>query len=324
MSNAGDYTYWRNALNGDFGPVHDGDVQCGFWRKRIRSGGGFLPVAIWRTHAKEIRAVVDGYEQEHPENLWTFICRYPVTEEQYRARVETGVWHDEDSAIAASAQPPSIGHNEGPQDEAEILKGQIEAASANAKDYETISDDGVAAKAQSARSRLLELAGEAEKKHKKEKQPFLDGGRDVDKKWFALRDAAKSMADKLRAAMSAHETAKAAVEAKARAEALQKAREGEEAARKAAEAGGPIPAPAAPPPPVEPIPAASMTLRGAYGKAASIRTVRVVTVTDQDLVYRQFRDHADVGAILTRLAQKATDSGLTVAGVSVEEKKDVR
>ena len=31
-----DYTYWNNALNGVFGPVHEGDAQLGFFRKRTR------------------------------------------------------------------------------------------------------------------------------------------------------------------------------------------------------------------------------------------------------------------------------------------------
>ncbi len=31
-----DYAYWRDALTGKFGPIHDGDPQPGFYRLRRR------------------------------------------------------------------------------------------------------------------------------------------------------------------------------------------------------------------------------------------------------------------------------------------------
>ena len=314
------YAYWRNALTGNFGPVHDGDCQAGFWRRRTKRAGPFVPVATWIEDGKMI-AFDDGVIEDAGA-LWTYICRYPITEEQYWSRVKTGKWHDEDESVVASLAPPPIGHNQGPTDEAEILKGQIEAASAGAADYAEIKDDATAAKAQSLRSRLLELSRDADKKREAEKKPHFEAGKAIDAKFQPLVKAAKTAADAIARALGAHETRKAQEAARA-AEAARLARvEAEEAARKLAEAGKPIPTlpPASPEPQA---PAAAAPIRGAYGRAASVKVVRVSTVTDQDAVYAFFRTSQEVVDLLTKLAQRATDNGHTVPGTTVEEQRKV-
>ena len=321
MNNATDYDWWFRALAGEeIGgptlPVHESDPQAGFWRKRVTRAGAFVPVAIWRGEDDRFVALVDGKEA-NAYDQWTFVCRYPVTEEQYNSRIETGRWHDEDGAVSKSLDTPSIGHNNGPQDEAEILKGQIEAASANLSDYTEIKDDEAASRAQSVRSRLLELSREADKKREELKKPHLEASKAVDAKWQPLVKEAKGAADTIRDALGAFETRKAkAAEAERR-------RLEDEYRLKAAEAAkqdAPLPPV---PEAIKSPPAATTKVRGAYGRAAAVKAVKVATVTDQDAAYGYLKTHPEMIDLIKRLAQRAVDAGYTVPGVSVEEVKRV-
>lgn len=322
------YDYWNNALKGEFGPVHDGDAQPGFWRKRTSRSGPFVPVAIWEQDGKLV-ALCDSKEAD-PGELWSYVCRYPVTEGAYRARVETGKWNDEDSGVSESLSPPPAGHNNPPQDEAEILKGQIDAATANIGEYAQIANDETASRAQSLRSRLLELSGTADKKREAEKKPHLEAGKSIDAKWQPLVKAAKAAADKIRESLGAHETRKANEAAKLRREQEEAARKAEEERKKNLakqlaehpEAPPEMAAPvAAPPPPPAPEPVTA--IRGAYGRAASVKIVKVATVNDQDAAYAFLKTHKEMIELVAKLAQRAVDAGYEVPGVTVEEQRKV-
>lgn len=311
------YEFWQSALAGNPLPVHDSDPQPGFYRKRTSKAGPFVPVAIWDDSSKMI-ALVDG-KQADAEAVWSYVCQHPITEAQYHKRVETGKWHDEDEAVTQSLTPPRIGDNNPPTDEAEILKGQIEAASAGVSDYAEINDDATAAKAQSLRSRLLELSGDAEKAHKTEKAIPLEEGRRIDKRWFPLRDAATAGANAIRAALSAHETRKdkALKEAAAKVEAERQKLLKEQLAK---HPEAPIPQEiVAPAPP----PQAPSKIAGAYGRAASVKVVKIATVEDYDEATTYFRNNADYRAVIDKLAQKAVNDGLTVPGVKITEERKV-
>jgi hypothetical protein len=314
------YDYWSSALKGDFGAVHEGVPQPGFYRKRVSRGGAFVPVAIWEQDGK-IVALVDGREADAAD-IWSYVCQHPVTEEQYRARVETGKWHDESDAVAQSLAAPPVGHNHPPQDEADIIKGQIEAASAGAEGYAEIADDETAAKAQSLRSRLLELSGSADKKREAEKKPHLEAGKAVDAKWQPLVKAAKAAADKIRDALSAHETRKARVAAEAQRKAEEEARKAAEEAAKSAPQKAQAPAPVMPvPQPSAPEPVTA--IRGAYGRAAAVKIVKVATIKDQDAAYGYLRNQKELVDIIAKLAQRAVDAGYEVPGIEITEERKV-
>lgn len=320
------YDFWQRALAGEeVGgptlPVHDGVAHPGFWRKRTSKAGPFVPVAIWEGDEALI-ALVDGKIGDAAE-VWSYVCRHPVTEESYRSRVETGKWSDEDGAVAASLTLPpasqAIGANN-PPDEAEIIKAQIEAASANIADYAEIKDDETAAKAQGVRSRLLELSGEADKKRETEKKPHLEAGKAVDERWQPIVKLGKSLADTIRGALSAYETRKAkklAEEVAAREEARIKQ---EREAVKLAAKGKPAP----PPLPPEPIPEPVQTkVVPSYGRAASIKVVKRATVIDQDKAYAAMRTHKELIELIAKLAQRAADAGIPIAGVEITEERTV-
>ena len=327
------YDWWNIALTGEkIGgpslPIHEGDVHLGFFRKRKEARGSFVGVAIFE-HEGEIIALVDKRPMDAAE-AFSWGARYPVSEEAYRQWDATGKWPDEDAAVAESLAPP--GHNNPPvEDPASEIQRKIDAASANAKDYEKIEDQATADKAQSVRSRLLELAGEADKKREALKRPHLDANKEIDSKWQPIVKAGEAAADKIREALSAFATAQrkkaeaAAAEAEkvARARILAEAKAAADAAKAVAK-GKPAPAPLPPLPEHIAVPVVPAQIGGAYGRRASVRTIKVATVTDQDKAYLAMRTHPELKELIAKLAQRAIDKGLTVEGVSVEEKEDVR
>lgn len=333
---APDYTYWQNALAGNFGPVHDSDPQPGFYRKRTGKSAGYVPVAIWATNEGGMLALVDGKGADAAE-IWTYCCKYPILEEWYRARMAGQAWPDESAAVTQSLAHRTDTNNP-PTDEAEILKSQIDAASAGAAEYADINSDETASKAQSLRSRLLELSGQADKIREAQKKPHFEAGKAIDAKFQPLVKMAKAAADGIRDALGAHETRKAREAERIRREAEEVARKTAQAAaeaqrkldeeiRLAEEAGRPVPAPQPAPVPVppasEPVPAPAAAIRGAYGRAAAVKLVRVARVVDIDAAFTGLKTHKELVELIGKLAQRATDAGITLPGVKVTEERKV-
>jgi hypothetical protein len=293
--------------------VSENDPQPGFYRKRSK-GGSDMPVAIW--DGAEGLVALSGNDPVDPVEIWSWVCSWPISEDVYRDVAENGKpWPGSDPVV--QEQIAGAGHNSGAVNDAEAFADQVDAAEKGKDAYAKITDDEQLASAQSLRSRLLELAGEGEKKHKREKEPHLEAGRAVDKAWLPNVKRARAAADFVRASMSAYETEK-----------LRKQREAETArlaaeiaARKEAEKNNA-------PPPVEtapdPVASAPTPIRGSYGRAASVSVVNVVTaITDQDALYRFLRDHPDLKNCMFDLAKRAVAKGHEVPGVAVEERAKV-
>lgn len=294
----------------------DGYPQPGFYRKRNKDGWD-TPVAIWETEGGMV--AVAGSQPVNPVEIWTWVCSWPVSEDVWREVAELGKpWPGSDPIV--EEQVASIGHNSEAVDDAEAFADQVDAAEKGKDAYAKIADDDHLASAQSLRSRLLELAGEGEKKHKREKEPHLEAGRTVDKKWLPTVKRARAAADEIRSVMGRYETEK-----------LRKQRDAETArlaaeiaARKAEQAKNPE-QPATPVDPApEPVAAAPTPIRGSYGRAASVSVVNVVTgIADQDALYRFLRDHPDLKNCMFDLARRAVAKGHAVPGVTVEEQAKV-
>jgi hypothetical protein len=328
------YRYWREGLKltgGKRALSRDEqrdmglstEPQAGFWRRRLERGGGYVPVALWK-QGDEWRAIVNGRSAD-AEDVWTYCCNYPVTEDTYRAAANGEPWHDEDTGVTASASTAEQGHNQPPQEESEILKGQIEAASANIGDYVEINDDDTASKAQSLRSRLNELSNTADKKRETEKRPHFEAAKAVDLKWQPLVKLAKEGADAIRKAMSDYETRKAKAAAEERRKIEDAQRKAAEAAAKAAEAGRPAPAPPPPPPPTAPVAPPKTQVKGSYGKAAAVKVVYTAVLETPEEAILYFRQEPELLAVVQKLAQRAVDAGQKeIPGVKIEERRDVR
>lgn len=315
------YAYWRAALRGEKPEANPDNPQDGYYRVRERKGGPLVPVALWFENDQQL-CVIGGklVDETTACERWPYFADKPITHEVYTAVAERGEnWPDIDPTVA-DQQRDGIGGNNPPEDEAIILQEQIEAAAAGANAYAKIEDDETLRKAQTLRSRLLELSRTADKRREDLKRPHMEAGKAVDAKWQPLVKLAKSFADGIATAMNAWETEKLRREREEQRKAEEAQRKAEAEARAAEEAGRPAPppAPVAPQPPAAPAP-----IKGAAGRAASVKLVRVATVTDQDAVYRYMRDRPEVVELLAKLAQRATDAGHDVPGVKIDEQRKV-
>ncbi len=317
------YAAWRAMLTPDGPPPLHLDEPCpGFYR--VKRGKTWLPVAIWRQSDRDgdLCCVIDGREVNDTAMLEAWAYAYPIAHGTYIAVTERGEgWPDVDDTVAAQIGR-RCGHNmPPPEDELTLLREQIEAAEAGAKQYATITDDVTAQRAQSLRARLLELGRTAEKRREAEKRPHFEAGKAVDIRWRPLFEAATAAANAIRKAISGWETAKLASEREVARIAAEAA--AAEAARKAELAA--VYAPAfAPPPATTPAPPSASVVKGGYGRAASVKLVKVVTgVTDHVLLYRFLALAPELRELMLKLAQRAVNSGQDVPGVSVEEQRIV-
>lgn len=297
-----DYACWRSALAGQSTEAFPKQPHCGFWRQG-KSGD---PVAIWRdAESSNLVARVGGKsarwaDAEFDEVVFGFCLPNPISHEAYTSVMSGGGWPSTDSVVQSQ-----IGDNSQGVDEIETLRDQIAAAVEQAKTYGAVTDDASAAKAQSLRARLLELSGEAGLNHRAEKEPHLKAGREVDAKWLPLVKQADGAAGAIRAALSKHETDKARAAAE------------EQRKRNAVQAAAGAP-PAPPPEPQKPT-----AIRGGYGRAAGVRTVKVARILDQDAVYMALRENVDVVELIQKLANKVVAAGATLPGVQIEEVRRV-
>ena len=334
---ADEWSWWRAALAN---PSEIGKSlkrtttpEQGFYKTRRYKGAPWEPVAIW-FESGEWKAAI-GMAPDHKaidaHKVWEMHGCHPISVEEYERTAERGEeWSDSEPTVANQMKPAKPGDNSGDVDEAEILKDQIESAKQGAGAYRVIKDDETAAKAQSLRSRLLELHREADSAFHAEKDPITKRGKEIDKRW-RFRTEAQETADAIRAALKAHEDRK--LQERRKAEAVAEAarrREQEEAAKARAEAeaagdtGEPLEeAPAPAPAPAAPV---QTTIKGNYGRAATVKTKWVVaSVTDQDALYAYMREHADLKALLFDLAKRAHANGhANIPGINLEEVADVR
>ena len=282
------YEFWRKAVAGYMVggpelPVHEDVPHPGFYRKRVKKSGGFEPVAIFESDGKLIARV--GFREgriKPAEDVWLRCCEHAVPESAYREAVESGKWHDVDDAVTAS-----IGDNLA--SEPETIEDQIKTVLAGVWQYEKITSDEQAAKAQSVRSRLNELSGEADKKRVEEKAPHLIAERKVDALWMPIVRSAKAGADKIRAAIAKFETSK-----------IPKV----------------VYTPSAPAtlPNETPMPT---QIRGGYGRAASVKDRRVLQdVVSMDALWARYKTYEPVYALLRKLAQEDLDNGTEVPGIT--------
>lgn len=314
-----DYTFWKAALAGKKPPMSEGSPEPGFYRMRSKNKQtgsiSWQPVAYW-LEGNKLHCMIgeDVVSEQRGQELWTFVGQFPVTEQAYRDVTEKGKdWPDQDS-IVASQTTPGIGDNS-QVDEAELLADQINSAAAGKKEYVKVTDADQASRAQSLRSRLLELAGQAKKIHKRLKEPFLEGGRQVDAKWLTLVKLAEDTAKEIKSANDAYSTEllKAQRKAEAEADAIRLAAE-----KEAEMMGAPVVETA-------PIPVMPTQIKAGYGRAANAKPEWTLTgITDLGLVFQHFKDSAAVKECLEDLARKAIKAGGEVPGTTKEERAVTR
>ncbi len=326
------WEWWRNALSGQLGPIHEGHPQQGFYRVRDGKQGPFLPVAIWINEDDQWIAVRNGNEVR-ADDIWTWCCRNPITEEAYYAALDGNGWPDEPPA-------PTIGHNlpADPHD-ALTLEFQSEKEMAEAFMKTPVTTQEQADKAAIWSKRLSAIKNKATDLHKAEKQPHLDAGRAVDNKWRDLKEEPDTIAKKLKAHVTPFLQEQQRIERErqeaARREEERLRREAAEAARKAAEADQR--------PEAERRAALDEAHRleqeaaskaketeaknasaGRTGARVALRTFVSARVVDYEAAAIALlkMNHADLKACIDQLANRAVKVGVEVNGVErVEEQR---
>jgi hypothetical protein len=184
------YTWWRNSLEGNFGPIHENKPQCGFYR--TKNGRA---VSIFHENGELCALINDKStgrdETADPYALWTWVCRNPVSYERHLDYIDDGQWSDD---------PPPIGHNSREMDPFKILQRELEDEAETIADFmkKPVEDKVTADKVGVWAKRIGDLSNRADHEFEKEKRPHLEAGRAVDEKWRSLRADAKSLGAKLK------------------------------------------------------------------------------------------------------------------------------
>src|SRR3954454_8177451 len=93
-----DFSWWQNALEGQRGPIHDGEPQSGFYRQRNASKQ-YEAVAYWKDESSGAqRCHINGREANEQWALekWPYISKNPITAESYWHFIDHRKWLDED------------------------------------------------------------------------------------------------------------------------------------------------------------------------------------------------------------------------------------
>jgi hypothetical protein len=325
------WKWWQDALAGNFGPIHEGHPQQGFYRVRDGKQGPYLPVVIWNEEGRWI-ALRNGKEVR-ADDIWTWCCRNPITEEAYYAAMSGKGWADEPLA-------PTMGHNL-PDDPHEALRLEYEAEKETASELlkVKVTSQEHADKIAVLSKRIAAIAKKATDLHKVEKQPHLDAGRAVDDRWRDLKEDPADLSKRLKRHMDDYLLEQQRLERErqelARREEERLRREAEEAARKAAEADQQSEAErkaaidrahqleqeaAAKAKEAE----ARNASAGRTGAKVALRTFVSARVTDYEAAAIALlkMNHADLKACIDQLANRAVKAGVEVAGVErVEEQR---
>jgi hypothetical protein len=246
-------------------------------------------------------------EEVRSWELWSYVARSPAAYDDYKHRIDYGRWPNE---IEAALEPPwatdpkrmqaALGHNKPPQDDTfEGLQAHIDALAAEAK---ALIEEG-AAKTQVEADRASDLSnlfGELQKKaialHKAEKEPHLEAGRAVDKKWFPLRDTA----DNIKAALKRYVVTPFLLAKRDEQAALQ------EKAEKLGVADR-----------IEP----EQISAGSLKRTTALRTRKSARIDDIDVLWKHLKTNPDVVWTMQKLADAAARAGNPYPGTAVIEEE---
>lgn len=292
------FQWWRDALAGNRGPIHEGEPQSGYYRgKRKDKATGavtFQAVAYWRdTQTGALRCHLNGrdLDEQRALELWPFVADRPVPEDWYFGVLDGKPWPDVNEAVAGHNQAP-------PDDSAEAIQERIEdLAREAARLVEDAEKAPLTKEACDHASDLANTFGELEAKtkslHQIAKAPHLEAGRAVDGKWFPLRDRAAQL--------------KAMLKAKVVTPFLKKLAEERQKAASAAIAAGAAP---------EELPP-TRVVAGSSKRSTGLRTFTSARVTDWDALLAHLKEHPDIRAEAQRIADAAAKAGVPLPGTEI-------
>jgi hypothetical protein len=299
-----DWSWWQNALDGKFGPVHEGDPQQGYYKVREGRGGPFVPVAIWR-ESEGAWLCKRGKKSASAEDIWTSACKHPITYDVYTAVMGGADW---------PGTPPAaeIGHNL-PEDPAERFKLELEAE----KDVvdrilaAPVEDDEAASKCGLLSKRLGELAATIDGTRVELKRPHDNAAKQVQEVFAPLVNRADMMKRQLLAHMQSF-----MLEKKRKADEEERARR--EAERKAAVALD-MPEPQARP--------AARTKSAVMTGGVTTRTIKVVRISDlgkaASFIAGLETPSSDFVDVVRKLSHRMLTAGISVPGAELVDETRV-
>lgn len=293
MTTENAFTWWEAALAGHRTPINVNEPQTGYYKTRGRDDR-MAPVAFWYTQGV-LRCRVDNAEvlPDRALELWPFASKSPVSYEDYTTRIETGKWMGESEAV--------IGHNAAPPDNSpdalserlnDLAREADKLIAAGAATSDAISDQ-----ASDLANTFGEIEGKIKDLHKAEKEPHLEAGRAVDRKWFTLRDRAEDLKRRLKAVVVTPW--------------LRKKDEDARAAKVAAIRAGAEP---------ESLPQVRTTA-GSSKRSTALRTQINAEVTDWRLLITNLTDHPDLRDAAQRIANASAKAGVELPGMKIVKQK---
>lgn len=210
------YAYWKACRKahkeGADRPEPSTDLYpLGFWK--MQNG---VPVAIWPD--PESATEIDGKtvlpdviiqigtkakpvklrSEKAEERLEYGGFGVYVSEPDYRVAFDTGEWPWKEPAVPGGNAPPAEGTPEAYAADIEKVEGEIAALVAKPIESQTTADA-----VQNLRDKATKLKTGAIDLHRVEKEPHLSAGREVDGKWFPLRDRADAASKTANRALTA-------------------------------------------------------------------------------------------------------------------------
>ncbi|MEQ1694734.1 MAG: hypothetical protein ABL901_02740 [Hyphomicrobiaceae bacterium] len=353
------WDWYKSTMAGQKPPVHDGQPQCGFFRKKLASKGITVAAAIWLDDAGQLVCRIGSDDTLNAHKEWAWLARHAIPEADAHYWFEHGDWQGKrateappsptpldagaggetspkpvlmPSTTEALSAPAPIGDNTGtaPPSEEDVtleqMQGAIEGAALWLKATKIDTEDA-ANNAANRVGRLRELIGKIRRYHTTEKAPITEAGRKLDARYLRPIDRADDAVKTLLGALTAWQRVEQArrdkliAQQRAEQEAAEAKRQADIIAAEKAAAKGK----SAPPIDVPlPLPAApkleeKVRIGGATGKRISLRTVTVVDVTDHAKALKHFAKHPDIIALVEKLARSAVLAGTTIPGTTKRE-----
>lgn len=309
---AGEWQFWREALAAGRGvDTERGNPRSGYYRLKgdaVAFWREDAEICCWRSGAYQAPKHADAIDE-----LFGFCAPHPVSYETFTAFQETGRWPDEIAPVDVDASLP-------PHEKAEAeLTAQREAMAAWVREIGKIETQEQATKAGNFADEFQKIESRATNSHKAEKEPFLEGGRVVDKAWkpvITRAEELKKYAKKLPEAFLIAERDRIKAEERAVADGRAKAeREAAERRRQAEVAG-------APPPVEEPRPLPAPPPQKAKAGKVHLRTVTKHQIVDMRAVLEflaKLNDHpAELKDVAQLLVNRMRHAGVEVPGVETK------
>ena len=107
------HEWWNAAIAQRLPPIHEGQPECGYFKRRIVKGGPWIPVRIWcereidpetgeLTAPEVLRCMVNGQPRD-PADQWTYLT--PIPRDEYDA-LARNFYDVPEVALAAETKTP--------------------------------------------------------------------------------------------------------------------------------------------------------------------------------------------------------------------------